>query len=265
MERETADSLVNALRARSGIVAVVGAGGKKSTLYRLLEAHRALGRGRILLTSTVQLATAPKALDVETIILGEDGDADAALARVRGRDGAFLFAGPPMKADTAKPLRYSGLPQRLIPHLHAGGPFDVSLVKADGARMRMIKAPRADEPALPDGVTTLLPIVSARVFGRALTDRLAHRPERLIEVIDADIGTELAPQHVARWLSSPAGALQHAGDAAVVPIINMVEGRERLDKAREAARRALAITDRFERVILAAMHGEAPLVDIVRR
>ncbi|MEZ5931323.1 MAG: selenium cofactor biosynthesis protein YqeC [Alphaproteobacteria bacterium] len=261
MDRAAAEALVDALRARSGIVAAVGAGGKKSTLYRLLEAHRALGTRRVLLTSTVQIATPPSGLGVETLIVG----ADAAIADIGSRDGLWLIAGPSLKADAPKPSRYGGLAEDTIPRLHRSGAFAVTLVKADGARMRMIKAPADTEPALPEGVTTVLPIVSARVFGRPLTEKLAHRPERLCQVIDAEPGIELTPRHVAHLLASPEGGLKRVGSAQVVPVITMVEGAERLAQAQEAARLALAMTERFERVVLASMTGAAPLVDVVTR
>jgi len=136
-------------------------------------------------------------------------------------------------------------------------------VKADGARMRMIKAPADNEPALPKGVSTILPIVSARVFGRSLTEKLVHRPERLTDIIDADIGAELTPDHVAKLLSSPDGSLKRVGHAKVIPVINMVESPERLKPARKAAWKALATTERFERVVLTSMTSNPPLIEVV--
>jgi probable selenium-dependent hydroxylase accessory protein YqeC len=263
MHSETARALVDALAAASGIVAAVGAGGKKSTLHRLLEAHRALGTRRILLTATVPIATPPATLGVETLII--DGEGDAAIAGIGGRSGAWLLARRAHKPEAAKPGRYGGVAADLVAPVCQRGGFGVALVKADGARMRMIKAPAETEPALPDGVSTVLPIVSARVFGRALTERLAHRPERLAAVIDAAMGDEITPAHVARLLASPEGALKRAGNAEVVPVINMVDGAERLAPARVAARLALAMTGRFERVALASMISPAPLVEVITR
>ncbi len=250
MDRETAASLVDALSAQSGIVAAVGAGGKKSALNRLVQAHLALGTRRILLTSTVQIAAPPGALGLEALPIGE----------TPARDGAFFLPGPPSGRG-----RFAGVPAETIQTLNADGGFDVCLVKADGARMRMIKAPAEHEPALPEGVTTVLPVVSARVFGRPLTEKLAHRPERLTALVDCGIGTAIAPLHVARLLASPDGALRRTGDAEVVPVINMVDDEKRLTAAHAAASTALALTDRFERVVLAAMTGEQPLIDVVTR
>ncbi|MEM8949638.1 MAG: selenium cofactor biosynthesis protein YqeC [Pseudomonadota bacterium] len=257
MEANAAADFINALEASGGIVAAVGAGGKKSTLYRLLEAHRIIGTERVLLTSTVQIAAQPKALEIETHVV-EGGDTIAAVDATDGRDGAFFFAGP-----SEKPGRYSGLPEHLIDSVYRRAAFDVALVKADGARMRMIKAPSENEPALPDGVSTILPIVSARAFGRPLNERIAHRPERLAQVIDADIGTALTPDHVAKLLASPEGSLRRTAEARVVPIINMVDRPERQAWAEEAAEQALSMTRRFDRVILASMISPSPLVKIV--
>lgn len=261
MDLKSAETLVDALDAREGIVAVVGAGGKKTTLYRLLEAHRLLGTRRILLTSTVQIATAPAALDVETHITDSES-ARAVIAETQDRDGAFLIAGA-----SEKPGRFSGLSPQLIPRLHEEGAFGVGLVKADGARMRMIKAPKPEEPALPDGVSTILPIVSARAFGRPLDQRIAHRPERLAELLDTELGAPITADHVARLLTSERGALRGCGNASVVPVINMVDDPERHIFARDVAEKALSMvgsaTGRFERVVLASMTSPSPLVEMI--
>ncbi len=257
MDQNAAETLLGALSAHSGIVAAVGAGGKKSTLYRLLEAHRLIGTERVLLTSTVQIAAAPAELDLEPVIVAE-GDIETAIRAMQAHQGAFFSAGP-----SQKPGRYSGLPEHLIHSLHARAALGVALVKADGARMRMIKAPGADEPALPDRVSTILAIVSARAFGRPLTPRLVHRPERLAELVDADIGTQLTPDHIARLLASPEGALRRSGTAKIVPVINMVDSPERQALAEEAAVKALSMTERFERVVLASMTSPFPLVKVI--
>ena len=257
MDREDAAGLIEALGAEHGIVALVGAGGKKSTIHRLVQAHQAIGTPRIALTATVQLATAPRSLGLETIII--EDNVEAALSRAKLRHGCFLFTGPPFASG-----RFRGLPEALIDDVHYRGAFDVTLVKADGARMRMIKAPKGHEPALPACATTVLPVVSARAFGRPLNNKLAHRPELLVEIVNAKIGTELGPLHIAKLLTSQTGALQRTGGVPVVPIINMVDTPKRLALSREAASMALSMTEDFDRIVLASMTSETPLVAVVR-
>ena len=52
----------------------------------------------------------------------------------------------------------------------------------------------------------------------------------------------------------------------MVPVINMVDDADQERLAREAARIALAETDRFDRVVLASMRTtEQPVVAVVER
>ena len=90
---------------------------------------------------------------------------------------------------------------------------------------------------LPPGAATVLPLVSAKIFGQPLCEAVAHRPERVAAVTGAEPGEPLTPEHVARLLTSEHGALRGVGRATVVPIINMVDDQAKRAAAREAARR----------------------------
>ena len=68
MTPESAARLLDLLAARTGLVCAVGAGGKKSTLYRLAEAHLVAGTRRIGLTCTVSMGPPPRSLPDERLI-----------------------------------------------------------------------------------------------------------------------------------------------------------------------------------------------------
>jgi len=258
LTEKTALELIEVLEGRSGIVAAVGAGGKKTLLQRLVEAHRRLGTGRLALAAAVQMAPPREDLGLVPVVAPAD------------RIEAALEAAPPsadvvLAAPPAKPGRLAGLPPATIARLHARGSFAVSLVKADGARMRGIKAPAPDEPVLPPGTTTVLAVVSAAVIGRPLDPTIAHRPERLAALLDLEAGQILTPSHVGRLLAAPAGALQGTGSARVVPVVNAVEGPARFAWAREAAWVALEASERFDRVVLTSLIAARPVVEVVAR
>jgi probable selenium-dependent hydroxylase accessory protein YqeC len=257
MDQASAEALLDLLSAQRGVICAVGAGGKKSTLYRLAEAHRALGTARVGFTATVMMAPPPPGLFGEPL-LGQGEALAQALSAAVATQCLVAFAEP-----SAKPGRFAGLAPEQVASLHVRHGFTATLVKADGARMRLIKAPAEDEPVLPPGTATVLPVVSARAIGRPLSPATAHRPERLAQITGAAEGEALAPIHVARLLVAETGALHKAGDATVVPIINMAEEPAARLAACEAARCALAMTRRFERVVLAAMTAERPLVEVV--
>lgn len=257
MSPGAAGALLDQLAAHHGLVCVVGGGGKKTTLYRLVEAHLALGTARIGLTCTVAMAPPPAWLGMPLI------DEPSGLARAFGELGQdrnlLVYARP-----SPKPGRVGGVPPEVLPSLHHEGRFAVTLVKADGARMRWIKAPAPGEPVLPPGVTTVLALVSAKIFGQPLSETVAHRPDRLAAVVGAQPGEPVTPEHVARLLTSERGALQGVGNAAtVVAIINMVDDEAKRAAARAAARQAVAACNRLARVVLARMSADDPLVEVI--
>jgi probable selenium-dependent hydroxylase accessory protein YqeC len=259
MTGAAAQALLDLLGARRGLICVVGAGGKKTTLYRLVEAHLAAGTAWIALTCSVAMAPPPKWLGDPAI--AEGAELRDALDRL-GRDRRLVvYAQPP-----PKPGRVGGVPPEDLARLHDAGGFDVTLIKADGARMRWIKAPGPGEPVLPPGVATVLPLVSARVFGQPLSEAAAHRVERVAAVTGARPGEPVTAEHVGRLLSSEEGALQGVGKSiTVVPIINMVDDEARREAARAAARLALAISNRLARIVLASMIAPDPVIEVVTR
>ena len=248
-------ALLDALAARSGVVCFIGAGGKKTTMYRLAALHP----GKVGVTATVYIPPFPRRLDAAVVLVNGAEIADKVVeATLRSRVVAFAL-------PSDKHGRLTGLPGRRIAEIHQAARFDVSYVKADGARSRGIKAPGDDEPQLPPGAATVIPIVSVSVVGEVLSERIAHRVERISALTGAAPGAAITPEHVARLLSDPAGALKNLGaEARVVPLLTCVDDAERELVAREIASRALALTNRFEQVVLACYRRPDPLVSVVR-
>ena len=247
--------LLDALEAHRGLVCFVGAGGKKTTFYRLAAEHS----GRVGITATVHIPFFPKSVRAHPII-AEEGALLPALLEASGRHEKLIFARPSDKHG-----RFAGIPASLVSDAHARAGFDVTLVKADGARSRWIKAPNESEPRIPPDADTVVCVVSAQAIGQPLSDRIAHRVERIEAICAARAGEPIRPAHVAQLLASEEAGLRGVGKARVVPVINMVDDEERRGLATEVAERALAATDRFDRVVLTSMRRDPAVVEVVRR
>jgi probable selenium-dependent hydroxylase accessory protein YqeC len=246
-------TLIDVLEAREGIVCAVGAGGKKSVLYQLAREHP----GRVALTATVHTTEFPADLGLDSIIDADANLQQSLLAADASRSVAYA-------CPSSKPGRHAGASPATIRTIHDAGGFAVTLVKADGARMRWIKAPVPDEPILVPGVDTVIPVVSARAIGEPLSERVAHRIDRVAAVTGIAPGERLTPEAVGRLLASEQGALQHAGGARVAPVINMVDNKNKEELARAAAAAAIAMTSRFDRVVLCCLRrAERPVVAVV--
>lgn len=240
------------LGARTGLVCAIGAGGKKTTLYALARNHP----GRVAITASVFVTHFPPDLDAEVVVAPESRIAEDVINSSSDR---IAYA-----CSSDKKGRYAGVAPATISDLHEQERFDVTYVKADGARMRWLKAPRMGEPVLVPGCDTVIAVLSARAIGEVLSERTAHRLELVEAVTGATRGTPFSAKHLASLFTRPDGLQKGTGNCNFVPVINMVDDAVLLDHAREAARIALASTSRFDRVILASMRRtDDPIVAVV--
>jgi len=248
-------ALIDALDARSGIVCAVGAGGKKSVLYQLAREHPA----RFALTATVHTTLFPDDLSLTSVIDEELALREHVLSIDSSRSVAYA-------CPSNKPGRHAGVAAEIIQSIHESGRFEATYVKADGARMRWIKAPADGEPMLLPGADLVIPVVSARAIGEPLSERVAHRLDRVHAVTGVMPGSVLTPQAVGRLLASDEGALKGTAGGRVAPVINMVDNELQEQRARAAAVEALAMTSRFDSVVLCCLRRPGrPVVGVVTR
>ncbi|MCP5150589.1 MAG: putative selenium-dependent hydroxylase accessory protein YqeC [Ectothiorhodospiraceae bacterium] len=234
--------LLDALGAADGIVCLVGAGGKKTLMRRLVEAHE----GRVALTCTGKLVPFEAAVPFRWLALGAGDDGAAVVAAAR-TERVVAYCGP---SDGRRNL---GLPPALVADLHRRCGVDVTFVKADGARMRRLKGRHPSEPPLVPGVTTVVSLCSIAVVGQPLDERLAHRPELVAVHAGARLGEPLTEAHLARLVRLQAAELRVKSGARVVPVLNMVDDPAAARTAETVARLALAGPGAPEAVVLTAL------------
>lgn len=233
-----------------GLVCLVGAGGKKTTMYAL-----AAESDRAVVTATVRIPIFDA--HVERVAITED-PLDT-LADATTEDWPLGLV-PEQEFED----RYRGYEPTTVVDIAAAHDGPV-LVKADGARMRDFKAPGENEPRIPTDTDTVVPVASAHVVGEPLDEELVHRPEQVAAVAGVDVGDEITPDVVGRVLASPEGGVAGVPDGAtVVPLVNKVDDENDLAAATEIASAALSHADRsvVPRVVLAQM-VETAVVDVV--
>ena len=248
-----ATPLLDWLGARHGVVALVGAGGKKTTMYRLAAEHP----GPVGITTTVRMAPFPADLDAGRTV-GEPGDLATRVPELAGRHRQVAYAGV-----EDRPGRLGGVTPELVARLHRSAGLEATYVKADGARGRWIKCPRPGEPVLPAGARTVVALASARALGQPLDRRTAHRPEACAAFLEMEEGEPLSPAGMAALLALAGARCRVNSRVRVTPVINMVDGPELEGAARETARRLLELDSRIPHVLLTAMNRPRPLVAVV--
>jgi probable selenium-dependent hydroxylase accessory protein YqeC len=204
---------------RTPVVCVVGAGGKKTTLWTLAD------RLPAVVSASVRIPIFDERMPVAVT--------HDPVAALRDREERPLGVVPERAAPDDP--RYAGYDNETIDAV-AAATDDPVLVKADGARNREFKAPGDQEPQLPSSTTSVVALASVQVVGKPLTEEHVHRPELVAEVADLDVGEPIEPVHVAHVLASERGGRKDVPpNARVVPTLNKVDDGEWETVAREIA------------------------------
>lgn len=228
-----------------GLTSVVGAGGKKTTLYALANAL-----DRAVVTATVRIPI----FDPHMARVVVTDDPESAIER---NEQWPLGVVPEREGED----RYRGYDRGIVEEVARKTEVPL-LVKADGARMREFKAPDDREPQLPQNTDTVIPIASVHAVGKPLDAAVVHRPERIGAIAGLDLGEEITTDAVAAVLASTTGGLKDVPDgASAVPLLNKVDTDADETLAREIARGIHERAD-VERVVLARM-ADAEIVDVM--
>lgn len=244
--------LMTALRMQPGeVVALVGGGGKTTSMFRLASEIRAAG-WPVVTTTTTQIFAAQIALGPKHLVAGRNSLEDIAAALEE--TGHVLVTGSVERGSGKAP----GVPVAWIPNLQSLPGRPTILIEADGSRMRPFKAPAEHEPVIPPEATLVVPVVGADVFEAALEAQRVHRPEVVAALAGVPLGAAVTPEVVAAVLAHPQGGLKSAPPAArVIPFINKVETQAQQTMAEETARLLLE-HDRILAVAQGAAQRESP-------
>ena len=243
----------------SEVVALVGGGGKTTTMYRLcLEA---VGRGRKAIASGTARFTLPATVKAPLLIDSDEQKlvADARRRLSEGMPWLILASGRGSKGRLL-PISYEAAAS-------LGEAREVGLValEADGSALRPFKAPAGHEPVIPVATTLVVPVVGADIFGKRLDDEHVHRPELISKLSGSPLGAAITPEIVARVLAHPQGGCKGVPPGArVIVIINKVETLADSTPARETAERLLR-EPAIESVVFTNVRRDNPVAEIFTR
>ena len=208
---------------RGDVVAVVGAGGKTTLVYRLAAEAREAGL-RVIVTSTTHMGTLPEEI-TGPVLLEEEGDVGTRLGQVMRETGYATVLG-----RRERPDKIVGLGGPRVDDLV--GSADLLVIEADGARGRSLKVPAGHEPVIPSSTTAVVVVAALDVLGQPLDEALVHR----VELVAAATGR--SPGQIVDE-DTVASALAHA-EGYPVRIAPGTRSAVFLNKAEDAATQAAA-------------------------
>ena len=216
---------------RGDVVAVVGAGGKTTLVYRLAADARSAGL-RVLVTTTTHMGTLPRATTGPLLVEDEaDGDKHGAVASALAAEGRATLLGRRIREDKLEGVA----PERVDALCRSA---DLTLVEADGARGRSLKVPAAHEPVLPRRTSLVVVVAALDVLGEPLTDERIHRLELVSAATGTTVGEAVDEDTVVACLRYARGYISRLPSGARAAVfLNKVEDEDRRAAAVRIARR----------------------------
>lgn len=178
-------------------MAIVGSGGKATLMYRL--AAEAGDRGyAVITTSTTHLHPPTSTQTRGFYVTDEMPDWPTVVPReLKTRRHVTVLGARP------RPDKLKGLDAEELKKLREICAPDLLLMKADGARARLFKAPGDHEPVVPAGTTRGVIVASLKSVGLRLNDRQVHRPERVGLLSGLEPDAPVTPEVIAGVVSHP--------------------------------------------------------------
>lgn len=216
--------LVHALGVgRGDVVAVAGAGGKTTLVYRLAREAREAGLS-VIVTSTTHMGTLPEEI-TGPVLLEEEGDLGTRLGQVMRETGYATVLG-----RRERPDKIVGLGGPRVDELV--GRADLLVIESDGARGRSLKVPAAHEPVIPRSATAVVVVAALDVLGQPLDDALVHRVELVAAAAGRKPGQIVDEDAVVSALTCASGYPARIAPGTRAAVF--------LNKAEDAASRAAA-------------------------
>lgn len=181
-------------------IAIVGAGGKTSTLYQLAREYHAEYPLVILTTSTHLGREQVSAAHFHLI---HHADFDKTWEQIRTRQGLLCLTA----AWDSQTQRWQGLEASALQSLARVAQENniPLLIEADGSRCRPLKAPADHEPTIPPFCNVVIVVAGMAALGKPLMEAWVHRPQRFAELSGCALGETITSEAILRLLSHPLG------------------------------------------------------------
>jgi len=238
------------------VISLVGGGGKTTLMFAMARELSFAG-GLVVTTTTTRIF---EPLPSQTQVLYLDSDEKKIIDWIKQNTGNYnhvtvaknkLTSGKLAGIGTGTAIKISKLA-----HVTA------TIIEADGASRKPLKAPNATEPVIPENTSLVVPVVGIDALGQPLSQDNIFRPEIASALTGLPLGETVTSESVAVLVTHERGLIKGSpATARIVPFINKVDTGDLLQKAIQLAEIILAVRHPYinKVVIGQAVMPKAPL------
>lgn len=228
-------------------VAVVGAGGKTSTLWRLAEGLS----GKVVITTTTHLGLDQIEKAEQQIFIELEDD----LSTIDWLHSSKIISltGPAMDGHRLRSLSSEQIDR--LSQISKDHNFSI-LIEADGARMLPLKAPDEHEPVIPGWVDAVIVLAGMSALEKPLDDKSVFRVKEFSTLSGIPEGEPITAEGIGRVLGNPNGGLKGIPEKARrILVLNQAENQA--DQP-EIMRIANHCTEIYDPVLITSLDYKQP-------
>ena len=192
----------NSIASKGLMIALVGAGGKTSTMYSLGRYFADKG-ARVVLTTTTKVLE-PSANQVDEVLYV------SCIEEEMSENGKVIFLGKYCdengKVTGFEPYEAKGWNNDF---------FDILLYEADGAKRKPIKAPREGEPLIISGTSHVIGVIGLDALGTSVSETTVHRMGKFIDITGCAEGEIILVEHIKNLVMSDEGLFKNAPEGSI--------------------------------------------------
>jgi probable selenium-dependent hydroxylase accessory protein YqeC len=237
---------------RGEMAALIGAGDKTTTMFRLAKELHDQG-WKILITTTTQLVK-PTKPHIDRLFLVDE--LQALVDACAGIAAPVVIGAACGVSQEGKLL---GMPVTWLDRLNQDQAFDAILVQADGATRSLLKIPSEGEPLIPQSCQTTLWIVAVKVLGKSFTDDWVAHSTKARDLLGLPANAYVSEDILIQLLEHQDGCLKGIPAASrKVALINRADSPAEMTAAQELGKKLQ--TQGFERVVITSYASTEPVI-----
>lgn len=242
----------------SGVISLVGAGGKTSLMWALARELMAIQK-RVLTTTTTKIFM-PTIEESAATIVSEDPKEIVRKAQSLLQDQLHLTVGCDCIPDQGK---LKGLEPADLAYIRQSNLFDFILIEADGAARRSLKACASHEPVVPEFSDIIVSLVGLDGVDRPLKEEWVFRSDLFSQISGLPLGRPVSESAIAAVLLHDMASIHPAGkQMSRIAFLNKADHA----KARRSGERIAALLEQtggglFHRVVI----GELKTDPVIHR
>lgn len=197
------------------VLSFVGGGGKTTTIFKLGQELKALGK-KVLITTTTAIYN-PKEGEYDYYFLGRYEE------DFHPKEGSITILGREVRQGKLRGLSLAHMDEVILEGL-----FDFILIEADGAKNKPIKAMASHEPVVSKYSTRTIGIIGIDCLGQPI-ERIVHRPGLFVDIVGKDLQQQVDQKDMVKIALHPRGLFKSAIGNKIL-VLNKVGDQDTLMK-----------------------------------